>query len=674
MQKDKKHHGKGFEDFLTGDYLKELDPKTGVEANAEIEKEEFLQFPDGVVQKAIGDRHSKGGIEVHIPDGTRIISNDLKFTKDQAKHLSEKFGTKITTKDTYAKGVEKSLSEIGYRKLEKEEVDLLKEIKRIEEDEKLDQNTAGINLEFLTGKLNEVVKKKQELEPKKKEIFDIVYNEQEAEKNMKGGYENTEGFKYGGVSQQNYKKLAQKYNITEEQLDNLINFKRGGEKLPKYVGGAEHNEPPAKPGPTRTLKENLSLVKANLDYDVPYSEAQKNSPQSRKRLNMLLANHGLPEIGEGESVDKAASRLQKKTLKEQPWLVEHYYKYNEKVSPTKLMKKIAKEAGIPDLTQETLVELEESNPTLYKRLIEEGTPDGLWWYRMPYEKELSVSRDQYTKIMADPDVANNLKEVNGEKYIVKPDGEYLKLIPTDEEEAAEDLTPDVIEKKARETEEIVFRDIPRVNAQRFQRFVHPAQYIPYLSSPEAHVMETPRRGRIGYSAVSANQPLEQIATTTGATQDLMKDLPTMQRAAFLSSTQANALGQEGKAITDVNRTDMENMTRANLFNIKQTDAENMMGIQALNRYDELMKGARATKEYNQHRAFDLASRGHAQNFYRDVDLNRYAAMTDNYELDMYGARPRYVQTGNGIQDYSRYIALQKAKGEDPFAKDKNKNS
>jgi hypothetical protein len=670
MQKDKKHHGKGFEDFLTGDYLKELDPKTGVEANAEIEKEEFLQFPDGVVQKAIGDRHSKGGIEVHIPDGTRIISNDLKFTKDQAKHLSEKFGTKITTKDTYAKGVEKSLSEIGYRKLEKEEVDLLKEIKRIEEDEKLDQNTAGINLEFLTGKLNEVVKKKQELEPKKKEIFDIVYNEQEAEKNMKGGYENTEGFKYGGVSQQNYKKLAQKYNITEEQLDNLINFKRGGEKLPKYTEAGEHNEPPAKPDPTKSLEENLSLVKSNLNAStVPYGEKDKNSPQSRSRLNQMLTRYGLDGLGKDESVDKAAGRLQKHIIEKDPALVEHYML--NIANPTNKMKKLA---GDGTLDREKLKALKESDPDKFNEVLKGGFQDDYWWYRMPYKKEVTVSRDQYTKIMADPDVANNLKEVNGEKYIVKPDGEYLKLIPTDEEEAAEDLTPDVIEKKARETEEIVFRDIPRVNAQRFQRFVHPAQYIPYLSSPEAHVMETPRRGRIGYSAVSANQPLEQIATTTGATQDLMKDLPTMQRAAFLSSTQANALGQEGKAITDVNRTDMENMTRANLFNIKQTDAENMMGIQALNRYDELMKGARATKEYNQHRAFDLASRGHAQNFYRDVDLNRYAAMTDNYELDMYGARPRYVQTGNGIQDYSRYIALQKAKGEDPFAKDKNKNS
>ena len=166
MQKGKKHHGKSFEDFLTGSYLKELDPKTGVEPNAEIEKNEFLKFPDETVQKAIGDRHSSGGIEVNIPDGTEVVSNNLKFSKGQAKAFSEKFDTKVTTKDTYANGIEKALSKIGYRKIEKEEVELMKEIDKIKDSESIDSNTASMNLEFLTSKLTDVVRRKEELEPK----------------------------------------------------------------------------------------------------------------------------------------------------------------------------------------------------------------------------------------------------------------------------------------------------------------------------------------------------------------------------------------------------------------------------------------------------------------------------------------------------------------------------
>jgi len=47
--------------------------------NAELELEETFQTPDGTVGRVDGPSHDNGGIEVNLPEGTKIFSDRLKY-------------------------------------------------------------------------------------------------------------------------------------------------------------------------------------------------------------------------------------------------------------------------------------------------------------------------------------------------------------------------------------------------------------------------------------------------------------------------------------------------------------------------------------------------------------------------------------------------------------------
>ena len=66
-----------------GMYLNQDDPN----ANAELELQETFQLPDGTVGNVDGPSHESGGIQVDLPEGTRIWSDKLKHNgRTFAKH------------------------------------------------------------------------------------------------------------------------------------------------------------------------------------------------------------------------------------------------------------------------------------------------------------------------------------------------------------------------------------------------------------------------------------------------------------------------------------------------------------------------------------------------------------------------------------------------------------
>ena len=95
--------------LMTEAYTKELSPKTGVEPNAEIEKGEYIMYPDGTTQKAIGESHSNGGMMMNLPDGTRVLSNFLKPNTETKKVIKDNFDLKVEKGDTYSKVLDKFL-------------------------------------------------------------------------------------------------------------------------------------------------------------------------------------------------------------------------------------------------------------------------------------------------------------------------------------------------------------------------------------------------------------------------------------------------------------------------------------------------------------------------------------------------------------------------------------
>lgn len=73
--------------------------KDNPNANAELELNEQFQLPDGTVGEVDGPSHNEGGIEVALPEGTRVYSDRLKMGKKTFAQLSKPINNKIDKLD-----------------------------------------------------------------------------------------------------------------------------------------------------------------------------------------------------------------------------------------------------------------------------------------------------------------------------------------------------------------------------------------------------------------------------------------------------------------------------------------------------------------------------------------------------------------------------------------------
>lgn len=223
--------------LMTEAYTKELSPKTGVEPNAEIEKGEYIMYPDGTTQKAIGESHSNGGMMMNLPDGTRVLSNFLKPNTETKKVIKDNFDLKVEKGDTYSKVLDKFLKKIGYDKLIQEQEEAFEALRKLLDKKTIDRNTLAVNREFLSKKIFDIETEKQELEESKKQMFELLYNEQEDDKSLKEKNEDDE-FKYGGLKRSKFEEVCKRNGMSVEDGLKMLSAKKyelGGIK--KYQNG-----------------------------------------------------------------------------------------------------------------------------------------------------------------------------------------------------------------------------------------------------------------------------------------------------------------------------------------------------------------------------------------------------------------------------------------------------
>lgn len=226
--------------LMTEAYTKELSPKTGVEPNAEIEKGEYIMYPDGTTQKAIGESHSNGGMMMNLPDGTRVLSNFLKPSSETKKILKDNFDLKAEKNDTYSKLLDKFLKKIGYEKIVEEQEEAFEALRKLLDKRTIDRNTLAVNREFLSKKIFDIETEKQELEESKKQMFELLYNEQEDDKSLKEKNEDDE-FKYGGLKRSKFEEVCKRNGMSVEEGMKMLSAKKyelGGIK--KYQEAGKH--------------------------------------------------------------------------------------------------------------------------------------------------------------------------------------------------------------------------------------------------------------------------------------------------------------------------------------------------------------------------------------------------------------------------------------------------
>lgn len=228
------------EEKLTGKIITELEDQSEIQPNAELEGKEYIQFPDGTTQLVKGASHAKGGVRMNIPDGSKIVSNSLKVTAKQAKQLKEDFDLTVSPKNTYSSVIDKYVKKIGLDALYNEEEELYKLIGKEGEKTGVNDSTMAVNQEYLSGKTNQLQVEKMDKERQKSEFFLKVFDMQEESKPESKKQKSKDGqLKYGGVSEQDFKKICKKHGISEEQGrvllgEKLQSFELGGKMKKKY--------------------------------------------------------------------------------------------------------------------------------------------------------------------------------------------------------------------------------------------------------------------------------------------------------------------------------------------------------------------------------------------------------------------------------------------------------
>lgn len=155
---------------------------SGTEINAELEKNEYVEYPEEQkISKVIGKSHAQGGEKMNLEPGTRILSDNIKVGAEYKKALSDLFDMKnIKANDTVAKVMEKYLEKSGVTAIQKRQEEVLKGLK--ENMSVKDEATRRTNEQFYADK---IIKTQAELNEKQKEqtlVFNVLFQMQEARK------------------------------------------------------------------------------------------------------------------------------------------------------------------------------------------------------------------------------------------------------------------------------------------------------------------------------------------------------------------------------------------------------------------------------------------------------------------------------------------------------------
>ena len=147
------------------------------EVNAEVEAKEFIQFPDRTVSEVAGKRHTEGGEKMNLPEGTRILSDNIRVGKEIRDMIKTLFEVTVNPKDSFAKALNKVNLSLGIEGIELEMETFLDKIKKNEETQ--DEDTRRVNEQYLADKLYELQQEMKQAEAVKNQAFDILFERQE---------------------------------------------------------------------------------------------------------------------------------------------------------------------------------------------------------------------------------------------------------------------------------------------------------------------------------------------------------------------------------------------------------------------------------------------------------------------------------------------------------------
>jgi hypothetical protein len=699
--------------LLTGEYTMGIPKDSDIPKNAEIEGDEYIKYPEGDIQKAVGPDHEKGGIDMAIPEGTEVISKTTKLTKEDVKKINSLYDIDVSTKDSYASAIDKYTKIIGLKKLNDEQADIIEQLKKQMEKKDVSKDTKTINTDYLSNKIYDTEAKKAPLEAKRKEFFDLAFKLQE-DKKPKSESAN-ESFKYGGVSGEAFKAMCEKHELTEAEgramLGETQSFGDGGKMFEKIqaelktdkanMSDKEYADQLA----LRVQEGNLTAEGKSRLQDLwkATPKASASTPptkgwgslsgaeleQAKKEWNNNPEAYAAYKLAETKLSDPAFQDAYFEKFKSVAG-DDNYYRTKNKDTYKQDLLSLDKKTAVDELlafekrnaqlkafgytpegaenapakgytvNQKALDVISKSNGVLKPEDFNKGYRGQAGY--LAYTELLNKDSAKGKVYKASATGKND--EPFGGGTISAIDNANTNTTLNQNLNVVE--SPEVVAPKVEDTKVVEpAKDITDAGIQipkkRYpQMFNHPDESVLPPTSQTPEVLIQNRFQRIDPVRIGIENNLQAINKSQQFASQQLDALPPSQRAAALTTILGTTQEAENQAILGANTQNANNIINAEQFNIGQSDRENIaQGSNMLNFEQRTLTGkANTEKELRDYLNYNHNIQ--IKNFENDQKLNLMNSLFPDYQVDFFGNVNYDPSTNFQIQnndEMNKYLAM-----------------
>jgi hypothetical protein len=654
---------------LTGEYIQGLPENAGVEPNAELEGDEYVQFPDDLktTQKVAGPSHKEGGVDMMIPDGTKVVSKKRTLTKEQAKNLQKEFELKVDTKTSYAEAIDLYTKKIGLSKINTQQEELYAELEKQLKNESIDPKTLDVNKRYLSGKIAKLESEKQMLEADKATFFDKVFQMQEEAKPKEDTPKNV--YEEGGTSYQHFENTIKRLGLDREKA--LQYLREGGKaqtQLPEYEGGVEifvTKETSLPTGADLNDKQKEELLKYYEKHNPAVSKALKSGGL---KWESVVLNKGLVDDLEAkgfESIitDHQGTDKNSKLLKNAPtygsmtegrvsnfvlkdYFEQVYGKPFSEATPDEIKKlqldynDALTKQGIPYQSGVNPNEVSDGNfgnrTSSYLRSVVQvsGNKEG----RIDVDRILKLPADQLQAALDEYGLkASDLDPYKNAAY------KYIDIVPGKPAEPAkapeETLDASIPPQKGKLRD---FVDINNRKVETPKMFYMPDQSTLPPSALEVGLMVDNTFQRIDPVKIGIDQAIQETNNSRMFATDMLETAPISQRISAMANVLASSNEALNKSIVETNRINAQNQASAELYNAGRADAENIARGNNLLSYEERAMKAKALTEEEIRNYFDRNKTVALNNLANQQRLNILDQLSPNYDINVMGTGIDYA--------------------------------
>ena len=689
------------EKLMTDGYIAGLNPKSGLQANVNLEDGEYIKTPDGSIAQVLGERHTKGGVDLLLPEMTAVLSDtkDLTLEKAQVKELKKTYGIEVSVKNTYSDVLDKYAKKIGLTKLLNEQEDAFTQLKKVTENA-LSEGSLNVNNRFLQKKIYDLQVGIVEKQTAMGNLFENLFAKQQEAKGEENQIVPAEGtmsapqeavdptiqsaiqgdlteqqmMKFGGCvgCVDNLKTLAQKYNMTPSEAYALLE-KNG--KLPKFNEGGwvKFNDYQTKYQNIPTYKSGQLDLQAQRLLDITskagYKPTQSNT-KTQQEQDALAGEYQKWLYETMPSVAQDYSSSMPPTKKGMEYLVKNgiVTEKDFEAIGVKVPKKAGQVLGLDgDLPEEKIQEVNEliqkklSSEAQKKEYLKENFIDNKWFFRAPEVQKVEFeSASQRDEVLKDyTSVGDNVykSKKTGLYFIPEVKGEATSQI---ENQGLKNTTSTDIN-TTNDTGSTIEDDITKVEEQKrkFPRLFHtPDQSVPPPIGLQAETKITPEFQFIDPMRVGMEDQIKQSGDASGFVASQLESLPPSQRSAVLAGALATTSATESDAITKINQINAQNLTQTELFNIGQADRASIANAESTLNYEQRALRGLSNTQNEIHNDF-MANREIYLNKHKEqINMNTINQLFPDVSLDNFGIGSKYDPSGNfQVADKNTNMAL-----------------